>query len=103
MARPRKNNNASTLDKYKALLNSVLDMQEDLENNVPLYVKAVDFRGGKTSFCINPDFPEDAAMIYAIVNYIANVINDVPMSRVNFAVEHGLQLPEVDILEGLED
>ena len=70
-----------SLDDYKMLCDAIIHMSCDIESNV--------------------DYPwndEASKEIYAYVKYMIDCINDVPKSRVEYAVEDmGVKLPEIEL------
>ena len=71
-----------TLADYVALYDAVVHMSCDIEDSVSRFG--------------DEDWDEVAAAKYALIQEMVNCINDVPARLVKYAVENGLQLPEID-------
>lgn len=74
---------ALTLADYKRICGDCVAVLNDIESNVP-----------------RPDMDswnDEAAHIYALVQYMRNCLNDSPCGgAIDYYVNHGLELPEAD-------
>lgn len=67
---------------YKALYEAVEHMSFDIEDNVPRFYEE--------------EWDSESAIKYAYVRAMLDCINDVPRSKVEYALEKGIILPEID-------
>ena len=72
-----------SLADYVALYDAIVHMSCDFESCVP----CPDMEG---------DWDEVAAAKYALVAQMVDCINDVPARRVDYHIQNGVQLPEID-------
>ena len=71
------------MDTFKELCNLAIHACNAFDSDIPIYG--------------DEGWNDECAKAYAYVKYAIDCLNDVPASRIEYAIEKGLKLPEVEI------